>query len=240
MPRQPRYNLVGVPQHVIQRGNNRQPVFFADEDYHAYLEHLKEAADIHRCDIHAYVLMTNHVHLLITPHKGDGLAKTMQSLGRKYVYYINRAYQRSGTLWEGRYKASLINSECYLLTCYRYIELNPVRAQMVDHPGQYRWSSYLAHAQGGVDPVVTDHERYLALGQSAEERQHSYRELFGYPLDHREIHGIREALNQCRVLGSDRFKDEIEQQLKRRVRPGKPGRPRKQKEDEGQQREISV
>ena len=240
MPRQPRYYLPGVPQHVIQRGNNRQAVFFAEEDYTTYLGYLKEAAARHGCDIHAYVLMTNHVHLLVTAHKGDGIAKTMQSLGRKYVSYINRLYQRSGTLWEGRYKASLVESERYLLTCYRYIELNPVRAGMVQHPGDYPWSSYLTHAQGKPNPIVTDHGEYLRLGQSPEQRQHAYRALFQYQIEPDQVHGIRAALNQCRVLGGERFKDEIEQQLDRRVRPGKPGRPRKQSGDDAGQREIQV
>ena len=149
MPRQLRYNLPGIPQHVIQRGNNRQATFFSDEDYMRYLADLKSACDQHQCEVHAYVLMTNHVHLLMTPHNGDGIAKTMQSLGRRYVVYINQTYRRTGTLWEGRYKAALIDSENYLLTCYRYIELNPVRAEgMVDHPGKYRWSSYRANALG--------------------------------------------------------------------------------------------
>lgn len=228
MPRQPRYHLAGVPQHVIQRGNNRQPVFFADADYDCYLEYLKEASDKHQCDIHAYVLMTNHVHLLMTPHKAEGIAKTMQSLGRKYVYYINHSYQRTGTLWEGRYKASLIDSERYLLTCYRYIELNPVRADMVAHPGDYQWSSYQAHAQGKADPLITEHPEYFALGPGPEERRYAYRELFRQHMDHEQTHSIRDALNQCRVLGSERFKDEVERQLNRRVRPGEPGRPRKQ------------
>lgn len=238
MPRQLRYNLAGVPQHVVQRGNNRQPVFFADEDCSTYLNQLKQAAAKHRCDIHAYVLMTNHVHLLMTPHKPDGIARTMQGLGRQYVYYINHRYQRSGTLWEGRYKASLIDSERYLLLCHRYIELNPVRADMVQHPKDYQWSSYAAHAEGKPDAVVTDHAEYFALSQSPEQRQQAYRELFRDQIDSDQIHGIRDSLNQCRVLGSERFKDEIERQLKRRVRPGKPGRPTKQRSDDAWQHKI--
>lgn len=125
MPRPPRYELAGLPQHVIQRGNNRQPTFFAEDDYTAYLGWLREAAVHHGCAIHAYVLMINHVHLLVTPTVGGAIGKLMQALGRRYVQYVNAQYRRSGTLWEGRYKASLIDSERYLLTCYRYIELNP-------------------------------------------------------------------------------------------------------------------
>ena len=142
MARLPRFVLVGHPQHVIIRGNNREPIFYADEDYQFCLEKLKKACDKHECDIHAYVLMTNHVHLLITPHKKDGISKVIQMLGRYYVQYFNNTYQRKGTLWEGRYKATLIDSEHYALGCYRYIELNPVRAEMVEHPAEYPWSSY--------------------------------------------------------------------------------------------------
>ena len=129
MPRQQRYRLPGVPQHVIQRGNNRQATFFDEGDYVRYLEDLQEATERWDCDVHAYVLMTNHVHLLMTPNQEEGIAKVMQSVGRKYVRYINGVYRRSGTLWEGRYKSSIIQSDRYLLTCYRYIELNPLRAE---------------------------------------------------------------------------------------------------------------
>ena len=226
MPRPPRYPLIGVPQHVIQRGNNRQPTFFAEDDFRFYLECLKAAATTHDCEIHAYVLMTNHVHLLITPRRTNAIAKAIQSLGRRYVQYINAAYQRSGTLWEGRYKASVIESESYLLMCSRYIELNPVRSKLVANPAEYPWSSYHWHALGKSDPLLTDHAVYLALGRTNEERHEAYRELFHDPLDPARLQGLRESLNQCRVLGSERFKDEIEAALLRRVRPGKVGRPR--------------
>ena len=142
MPRRPRIKLAGLPQHVVQRGINREPCFFAEEDYHSYLHWLQKAAADWHCAIHAYVLMTNHVHLLVSPETEPALAKLMQSVGRRYVQYINRSYKRSGSLWEGRYKSSVIQAETYLLTCMRYIELNPVRAGMVQDPGQYRWSSY--------------------------------------------------------------------------------------------------
>ena len=135
MARLPRFILPGQPQHIIQRGNNRQDIFCSEDDYLYYLEKLIEAASKHQCDIHAYVLMTNHVHLLVTPHTEEGIGKMMQVLGRYYVQYFNHRYKRTGTLWEGRYKATLIDTEQYLLTCMRYIELNPVRAkEMVNHP----------------------------------------------------------------------------------------------------------
>ena len=147
MARLPRFVLPGQPQHVIQRGNNRQDIFRAKGDYHYYLEKLGEVADKHQCDIHAYVLMTNHVHLLVTPHQENSIGKMMQTLGRYYVQYFNDRYQRTGTLWEGRYKATLIDTEQYLLTCMRYIELNPVRAKnMAKHASEYPWSSYRCNA----------------------------------------------------------------------------------------------
>ncbi|MGQ0594082.1 MAG: transposase [Gammaproteobacteria bacterium] len=227
MPRRPRYELTTVPQHVIQRGNNQQPTFFSEEDYHRYLGCLREAAIRRRCDIHAYVLMSNHVHLLVTPHRPLAIAKLMQSVGRHYVRYVNDHYGRSGTLWEGRYKASLVDSEHYLLRCYRYIEINPVRAGTVSHPADYRWSSYRRNALGGADAVVTEHAEYTALGASLATRCEAYRALFRVDLDVEVLGEIRDSLNQCRVLGSERFKDEIEAALHRKVRAGKAGRPSK-------------
>lgn len=178
--------------------------------------------------MHAYVLMTNHVHLLLTPYQPNGIAKVMQSIGRRYVRYVNDVYQRSGTLWEGRYKASLIDSEYYLLSCYRYIELNPVRATIVRYPEEYRWSSYAHHVGTRVDPLISDHAQYLALGRTDAERHAAYRDLFRAHLDNAMISTIRSTTNQCLVLGSERFKDEIEQALSRRVRHAKAGRPKKE------------
>jgi len=229
MPRQPRYNLPGLPQHVIQRGNNRQDVFFDDGDYQRYLSDLGDIAADTGCQIHAFVLMTNHVHLLVTPTVSNGISKLMQGLGRRYVAYINHHYQRSGTLWEGRYKASLVAEDNYLLACMRYIELNPVRAVMVEHPGDYRWSSYHYNAYGkrcGLN--LTEHDYYTALSGEDEGRRRYYRELFNSSLDAAMIHSIRQSLNSCLVLGNERFKDEIEARLKRKVRPGKAGRPSRQ------------
>ena len=148
MPRKPRYVIPGQPQHVIQRGNNRCPIFITDDDYGCFGRYLREACSRQGCHVHAYVFMTNHIHLLVTPGSEDSIAKAMQSVGRRYVQYFNTTYQRTGTLWEGRYKATLIDSENYLFTCSRYIELNPVRANMVNHPSEYMWSSYRANALG--------------------------------------------------------------------------------------------
>ena len=226
MPRKPRFNLVGIPQHIIQRGNNREPCFYAEQDYLRYLSDLQESAKKFDCRVHAYVLMTNHVHLLVTPMAEHGISQMMQALGRRYVYYINKAYKRTGTLWEGRYKSSLVDSDKYLLTCMRYIELNPVRAQMVNHPGEYRWSSYHGTAQGVIDRVLQPHPVYVGLGSSEEMRQHVYRELFRYHVDDETLHEIRESLNHELVLGRSYFKEKIEEIIKRPTTLGKPGRPR--------------
>ena len=174
MARLARYFAEGQPQHLIQRGNNREPIFSADEDYLFYTECLQEAAERHRCAIHAYALMTNHTHLLATPETQSSLPKMMQSIGRRYVQYFNYTYSRTGTLWEGRYKATVVDSEAYLLTCMRYIELNPVRAGMVEEPSDYRWSSYGVNALGKHDRLCTPHSLYKRIGRSAEERQAGY------------------------------------------------------------------
>lgn len=227
MSRKPRFNLPGYPQHVVQRGNNRQVCFFDESDYRKYLESLAEASEKCKCEVHAYVLMTNHVHLLVTPGTQDGISQMMQSVGRRYVRYVNDVYGRTGTLWEGRYKASLVESDAYLLSCYRYIELNPVRAGMFESPAGYCWSSYGANACGHKDAVVRPHSQYEALGRDAENRQRAYRELLRYDINDKLLDEVRDALNRDLVLGTERFKDEIEAMLKRRARPGRPGRPRR-------------
>ncbi|MBT8438586.1 MAG: transposase [Gammaproteobacteria bacterium] len=225
MARKPRFTLAGVPQHVIQRGHNREPCFYAEHDYAQYLANLSEAAKHNQVAIHAYVLMKNHVHLLVTPAHSHGITHIMQDTGRKYVRYINSRYKRSGTLWEGRYKASLVNSEAYLLTCMQYIEMNLVRAVMVCHPSEYRWSSYHSNAGQNKDFLLEAHPVYRRLGIDDQERHYAYRELFSSNLSKEDLHDIREALNQELVLGREDFKDKIELMTKRQARPGKPGRP---------------
>lgn len=225
MPRKPRFILPGYPQHVIQRGNNRKPCFFADADYRRYLDDLAAAAVKYQCQIHAYVLMTNHAHLLVTPLVEYGISQMMQSLGRRYVRYINNRYKRTGTLWEGRYKSSLIDSDQYLLICMRYIELNPVRANMVEHPGDYPWSSYRANATELSDELIDEHPVFTAMASGHSDRQQAYRELFRHLLDEETIHQIRENLNRELALGRAEFKDRIERITHRQTRPGRPGRP---------------
>lgn len=226
MPRKPRFVIPGVAQHVIQRGHNREPCFYSEDDYLRYLDDLQQAAEQNQVAIHAYVLMTNHVHLLVTPAQTHSIAHMMQDTGRKFVRYINKRYKRTGSLWEGRYKASLIDSERYLLTCMRYIEMNPVRAGMVDHPGAYRWSSYHLNADFKKNTKLTQHPVYQRLGEGLAQQQYAYRELFSHCLDKTVVHDIRQALNQELVLGREDFKDKFEQMTKRQVRSGIRGRPR--------------
>ena len=209
MPRRPRIKLAGLPQHIVQRGINREPCFFAEEDYHCYLHWLQGSAADWHCAIHAYVLMTNHVHLLVTPQTENGIARLMQSIGRRYVQYINRHYKRTGSLWEGRYKSSLVEADTYLLTCMRYIELNPVRAGMVSDPGQYRWSSYRHNGLGQTDNRISEHPLYRSLGQDEVIRQSAYRALFRSQMDNEAISDIRLAIAQGQPLGNERFKERI-------------------------------
>jgi putative transposase len=225
MPRRARLMLPNIPVHIIQRGNNRQACFYAEDDYRFYLEWLRTCSQKSGCTIHAYALMTNHVHLLISAADGAGPGAMMKALGQRYVQYVNRTYRRSGTLWEGRFRSCLTQEDTYLLACQRYIELNPVRAGIVTHPAEYRWSSYRANAQGEVNELLSQHLLYRALGGSEEERQIAYRELFRYELDPGVVDAIRQATNGNFVLGNFRFSEEISQALGRRVVPGVSGRP---------------
>jgi len=234
MARLGRYFIPEQPLHLIQRGNNREAIFFCDEDYQRYRAWLGEAATGNGCSVHAYVLMTNHVHLLVTPAAADAIPRMMQSLGRRYVRYVNAAYQRTGTLWEGRYRAAPIDSESYFLSCCRYIELNPVRAAMVRHPRGYAWSSYRAHALGRPDELVSDHPLYRALGRSSPQRQEAYRDLFRVSLDPDFIDSLRAATNGGWALGNDRFKRQIAKAMGRRVAPLPRGRPSKAGKDKRQ------
>ncbi len=225
MPRRARVSLPNIPHHIIQRGNNRQACFYAEEDYQLFLEWLGKYSSEYDCSVHTYVLMTNHVHLLLTPHTDDALGQMMKRLGQRYVQYINRSYKRSGTLWEGRFRSCLTQDEEYLLSCYRYIELNPVRAGMVEHPADYPWSSYAANGMGVANEVITPHRLFKNLGHNDTERQSAYRELFRYQLDPGVIDEIRSATNGNYVLGNNRFSREVEEMLGRRVTPGRVGRP---------------
>jgi len=233
MARLPRICLPGIPQHVIQRGNNRQACFGSDEDFSAYAHWLGEDAEKYRVAVHAWVFMTNHVHLLLTPETEDGVSRLMQSLGRKYVRYFNSTYQRSGTLWEGRFKSCVVEAENYLLTCQRYIELNPVRAGMVEAPEDYPWSSYRANGLGRETGLWTSHAVYRELGRTPAERARAYRELFRGHLEPEALKAIRDASNSGMALGNDRFKQEVEALSGRRTAPLKRGpKPKQERERE--------
>jgi putative transposase len=226
MPRKARMYLPGVPCHIIQRGNNRDPTFFAEQDYLFYLECLNDAIRKYDAEIHAYVLMTNHVHMLMTPTTRESISLVMQSVGRRYVQYINREYRRTGTLWESRHKASLVDAENYLLACCRYIELNPVNAGMVKHPAEYRWSSYLCNGHGKSDRLIRPHEIYKRLGQCDQSRREAYVSLFANTLDSTDLQIIRSAARFSMPTGDGRFKRQIEQMLDRRIGHAYRGRPR--------------
>jgi putative transposase len=225
MPRRARLAIAGIPWHIIQRGNNRSACFYAEDDYLVYLDHLQQQAEEFCCAIHAYCLMTNHVHLLLTPETNDGPSLMMKNLGQRYVQYVNRTYRRSGTLWEGRFKSCLAQNGPYILNCYGYIELNPVRARMVASPEEYRWSSYSCNGEGHANTLINPHQNYTSMGDSSGERCAAYRDLILSRINEESITQIRQATQGNYVLGDDRFKKEIAQALGRRVAPGQPGRP---------------
>lgn len=231
MPRRSRLSLSGIPWHIIQRGNNRSACFFAEEDYRLYLQFLQELARRFDCAVHAYVLMTNHVHLLLTPPQENSAALLMKHLGQRYVQHVNRTYGRSGTLWEGRFRSCLTQSEDYVLACYRYIELNPVRAGIVGQPEDYRWTSYPANALGRADALITPHDEYVRLGRQDETRREAYRGLFTTRLNAETATKIRQATNGNLALGEAIFQKEVERALGRRARRGRPGRPRVEEVD---------
>jgi putative transposase len=210
MARQPRFIPPGTPVHIIQRGNNRAVTFRCESDFLRYRDLLHKASQRCRCAIHAYAFMPNHVHLLTTSDDEAGPSGMIQAVGRAYVRYVNSRHHRTGTLWEGRFRSSIVDTERYLLTCSRYIELNPVRARMVDVPERYRWSSYSHNAYGTSDSLVTSHRMYNALGPIPLERQEAYRALFDAPMEQPMLDQIRRATNRGKPLGDPDFCEEIE------------------------------
>jgi REP-associated tyrosine transposase len=209
MPRRARIRIPGLPLHIIQRGNNRAACFSCETDYRVYLSLLRDSALRFDCAIHAYVLMTNHVHLLMTPGSADGASRVMKHLGQQFVQYVNRSRHRTGSLWEGRFRSSIVDSEGYLLRCHRYIEMNPVRAGMVTHPGDYPWSSYRANAWGLASDMVTRHSRLTGLGHTDEQRRAAYLQLFNAALTTHELEEIRAAANGGFALGSPEFVEQL-------------------------------
>ncbi len=210
MARRVRVNLPGVPQHVVQRGNNKMLCFREVNDYSFYAKLLREYQDKFQVDIHSWVFMTNHVHLLCTPHSNYGVSLMMQSIGRRYVLYFNRRYGRTGTLWEGRFRSSLVDTDEYLITVYRYIEMNPVRAGITPSPSEYHWSSFATNAYGRDSTILTPHPVYLKLGKTDEDRFRAYRSLFINDVKGDVLVQIREALQANIALGHDSFKKRIE------------------------------
>jgi putative transposase len=229
MPRHARAILPEVAVHIIQRGNNRSACFHRESDYLVYLDHLRELSHRHGCEIHAYCLMTNHVHLLATPQSANACALLMKNLGQRYVQYVNRSRERTGTLWEGRFRSCIAQSDRYVLACYRYIELNPVRAGMVERAGDYRWSSHRSNAGGARDTWLAPHPDYLALGTDEEARRAAYLALVDSGLDPAQMAEIRSATNSGGALGDAAFRSLAARALGRRLTPGRAGRPPKRK-----------
>lgn len=225
MPRRSRMYLPGYTYHIFQRGNNRKACFFEEENYHVYLNYIGDSLRRYGVYLHAYCLMTNHVHLLITPSETGSISNLMKVASSRYAHYVNKKYSRTGSLWEGRHKSSAVESEKYLLKCSRYIELNPVAAKMVDSPGHYVWTSYHRNAFGIYDQLITPHTVYLGLGKSAGERCSNYRELFHQALSEKDKVAIREALYYSMPFGSDEFRDQIECRIGRPVGHARRGRP---------------
>lgn len=228
MARLPRLVIPFQPHHVIQRGVDRQVIFRETEDYVTFLSWLRDASRQFKISIHAYVLMTNHLHLLVTPADVEGLARMMQWVGRYYVPYFNQKYDRVGTLWQGRYKATVVDSEQYFMICSRYVELNPVRAGIVATPGEYPWSSYLHHVGLKLDTLIVEHPLYWAMGNTPFEREVAYKQMAEQALTSEQMAQLHYATNKGWVLGSEKFKHHLEQQGNLRVRPAKRGRPLKQ------------
>jgi putative transposase len=227
MPRKPRFFLPDVPNHVVQRGRNRDPIFFESSDYYFYLDKLREALDKYDVSLHAYVLMTNHVHLLMSAPGEDAISHLMQFVGRHYVPYVNKKYGFSGSWWEGRFKSSLIDSERYLFACMQYIELNPIRAGIVSSPEAYLYSSYNANALAQPNLLVTPHSEFVKLSENPLVRSQYYAELFQQAIAEDLLMDLRKGVSSGTPIGSELFKEQIESTLGRKVGQLHRGRPRK-------------
>jgi putative transposase len=233
MARQPRLVLPGIAVHVVQRGHNRGACFAGDSDYLCYLTHLRRLSAKHGCAIHAYCLMTNHVHLLLTPSELGSCTNLVRDLGRRYVPYFNQRYGRTGTLWEGRYRSCVVESARYVLACYRYIEMNPVRAGMVAHPSEYAWSSYAANTGVTEDVLVSPHPDYLALEDKACGSRATYRQQFDVAGDEDVIDRIRRATKGGLPLAGDSLRTGLVEAGKK-VEHARPGpRPGASKNNQG-------
>jgi len=228
MARPIRLDIPGVAQHVVQRGVDRRPCFLLDLHYETYLRCLADYANWYDCDIHAYVLMCNHVHLLVTPQAEGGVGKLIQAVNRKFVGFVNYSLDRTGPLWGGRYKSCLVGTNDYALACYRYIELNPVRAGIVRTAGGYRWSSFQANALGAANALLVSHPANQSRGNSPQSRRHAYRNWVALRGDADE-QAIREVTNRQHAFASEDFRRDIELEHGRSMSPTKLGRPPKPK-----------
>jgi putative transposase len=228
MARSPRITIPAYPHHIIQRGNNRAATFFTDDDYRYFLDCLRQAKVKCRCRIYAYVLMTNHFHLLVEPAEVGDLGRFMQSVGRRYVRYVNETYRRTGTLWEGRFKSAAVSRDEYLIACSRYIELNPVRASIVTHPKDYRWSSYQRRALGMSDRLLDEDPWYNGLGTTERDKQERYRQWMDEQISEREWDEIRQATQRGRLIGRETFQKQVEAMTGRHLVGEARGRPKKE------------
>ena len=233
MPRQARIEVPGIPMHVTQRGVNRCAIFLDDEDRHHYRRLLREACTKHDVRVHAYVLMDNHVHLLLHAAQAGAISRAMRAIGQAYVQAFNQRHGRIGTLWQGRYKSSLVDSDAYILRVMRYIELNPVRAAMVDLPEAHRWSSVHMHLGLRPDALMTPHALYLSLGDTSAARAHTYQAWLMSGTDDEELTRIRAHMRQEKALGHPRFQAMLEKTLNRPVELKPRGRPALSKGDGG-------
>jgi putative transposase len=229
MPRLPRLFAPDIPAHITVRGNDCQDIFHCDGDRFVFRSSLQSACARHGVTLHAYVLMSNHVHLLATGAEPSSIAKAIQSIGRQYVWYFNSRYSRTGTLWEGRYRATLVDTDGYFLVCHRYIDLNPVRAGIVSHPAEYPWSSYRHYALAIDDELVTPHATVLELGQTPERRAMAYQRMFTAALDDEVLRRIRHCSRNGWALGGDDFCRRLEQSGTRRTQPLRCGFPKGRK-----------
>ena len=225
MARLQRATPAGIPVHLLHRGNNRQACFKNNGDYSAFLWWLREYSEKFMVEIHTWALMENHYHLLCTPQIEDGLSRMVQALGRQYVRYFNRLNQRTGTLWEGRYRSCLVQPDIYLLEVYRYIELNPVRAALASNPAEFNWSSYQINASGKPSALCKPHSEYLKLGETGAECAENYKLKCESGLDEKRLEEIRKSINKGLAFGDEEFKIEVEELTGRRQRALKSGRP---------------
>ena len=230
--------LAGMPVHITHRGNNRQRCFFEDSDRAFYRFHLRRLLPQAQCALHAYCLMSNHVHLLLTPARLESCARLIKGVAQLYTQHVNRTYGRTGTLWEGRFDSCLVQTEDYLLNCYRYVERNPVEAGLCQDPADYEWSSCRTNAHGAFDEAITPHEEYLRLGSTAETRRAAYRCLVASPLRPEVVDDVRKATSGNFALGTEKFKRSVSIALGRRAFPGEAGRPSRATTDERDQAKL--